>query len=140
MPPLSDSASGPTSDSPLDYPALVALAQQSDAVTAPCACVRSLSAAWESQPVSFPEDQLREVGTLRVSEDEPPFDEYHPARTQFWSPEAPIAPRYFPYNRCDVWACAVCGRHFLRYVEGGGYFVDRRIRKLAAALLVDAPL
>jgi len=123
----------------LDYPALLALARASDAVTTDCGCVKSLSAAWESQPVSYPEAQLTEIGTLRESDDEPTFDEYHPERTQFWSPEAPIAPRYYPSNRCDVWACTTCNRHFLRYVEGGGYFVDRRIRKLSAALLVDAP-
>ncbi|PWK37284.1 hypothetical protein [Cupriavidus plantarum] len=123
----------------LDYPALLALARASDAVTTDCGCVKSLSTAWESQPVSFPEEQLKEVGTLRESdEDELTFDEYHPDRTQFWSPEAPIAPRFYPANRCDVWGCTICGRHFLRYVEGGGYFVDRRIRKLSAALLVDA--
>jgi len=125
----------------LDYPSLAALAAQSDAVTQPCACTRSLSAAWESQPVSFPEAQLRQVGTLRESAyDEPTFDEYHPAGTRFWSPDAPISPRHYPANRSDVWACTLCGRHFLRYVEGGGYFVDQRVRRLSAALLADAPL
>lgn len=125
----------------LDHAALADLAARSDAVTQPCRCVKSLSGAWTSEPVSFPEEQMRQVGTLRESAyDEPTFDEYHPAGTHFWSPDAPIAPRHFPANRSDVWACTVCGRHFLRYVEGGGYFVDRRVRRLSAALLADAPL
>ncbi|MFJ1254016.1 hypothetical protein [Cupriavidus sp. CuC1] len=128
----------------LDYPALMALAAHSESVAQACSCCKTLSSAWESQPVSYPEEQLREAGTLRAaddeSDDEPTFGEYHPDRTQFWSPAAPIAPRYFPYNRCDVWECTVCGRHFLRYVEGGGYFVDRRIRQLRASLVVDAAL
>lgn len=124
----------------LDYPALAGLAAQ--AAKPGCLCGKTLpSPAWESLPVSFPEEQLRVVGTLRASDyDEPTFDEYHPKGTRFWSPDFPIAPSYFPYNRCDVWACTVCGQHYLRYTEGGGYFVDRRIRRLDAALLVDAPL
>jgi len=34
----------------------------------------------------------------------------------------------------------VCGRCYLRYTEGGGYFVDQRIRLLKASLLADAAL
>ncbi len=125
----------------LDHAAVARLAVRSDAVTQPCACVKSLSDAWTSEPVSFPESQLRQVGTLRESAyDEPTFEEYHPDGTHFWSPEAPIAPRYFPANRSDAWQCVVCERIFLRYVEGGGYFVDRRVRRLMGKLLVDAPL
>jgi len=125
----------------LDYDVLARLAADSDAVTQPCDCVKSSSLAWQSEPVSFPEAQLRRVGTLRASVyDEPTFEEYHPAGTDLWSPEAPIAPRYFPANRSEVWACTCCGRHLLRYQEGGGYFVDRRARRLTAGVLVDAPL
>lgn len=125
----------------LDFPTLSALAARSDAVAQDCACDKALGAAWESLPVSFPEEQLREVGTLRAPDcDEPSFEEHHPDGTRFWSPQAPISPRHYPYNRCEVWACAACGRHFLRYIEGGGYFFDRRIRRLKASLLTDAPL
>ena len=82
-----------------------------------------------------------ELGTLVSSDgNEPTFGEYHPNGTRYWSLDAPIAPRYFPYNRCDVWECTVCRRSFLRYTEGGGYFVDRRIRLLDASLMVDAAL
>ena len=53
-------------------------------------------------------------------------------------PTRPIAPAYFPYNRCDVWQCANCGRPFLRYTEYGGYYVEERVRELHAALVVQA--
>jgi hypothetical protein len=39
-----------------------------------------------------------------------------------------------------VWECSVCGRLYLRYTEGGGYFVDRRIRAVSANLIEDVPL
>lgn len=123
-----------------DFDSLARLAAQSDAVTQSCGCCKSLSTAWESQPVHFPEEQLKQVGTLRQGAyDEPTFDEYHPDGTRFWSPDAPISPRHYPANRSDVWVCTVCGRYFLRYLEGGGYFVDHRVRRLNGALLVDAP-
>jgi hypothetical protein len=32
----------------------------------------------------------------------------------------------------------VCGRCFLEYAEGGGYFTDNRIRALRPELLADA--
>ncbi|KAF1023461.1 MAG: hypothetical protein GAK30_00412 [Paracidovorax wautersii] len=125
----------------LDYPTLHALAVESDTVTQPCACVASLTTAWESQPIAFPHAQLQLTGTLRVSAfDEPTFEEYHPDGTRFWSPDAPISPRHYPANRCTLWTCTVCGRRFLRYQEGGGYFVEDRVRRLLSHLLVDAPL
>jgi hypothetical protein len=67
------------------------------------------------------------------------YDEYHPAGTRYASDDAPIAPRHFPYNRCNVSRCVTCGRLYLRYQEGGGYFIDQRIRALDPALIVDAP-
>jgi len=66
--------------------------------------------------------------------------EYLPGNIDYWSPEAPIAPRFFPYNRCNVWQCTQCSRLYLRYTEGGGYFVDRRIRAVHSALIKDVPL
>ena len=126
---------------PLDHSALAQLALRSQAVTQACSCVATSLLGWATVPLSLPEDQLREVGTLlSTEEDEPTFSEYHPDATRYWSVDAPIAPRYFPYNRCDVWECTVCQRCYLRYTEGGGYFVDRRIRALSASLLVDAEL
>ncbi len=66
--------------------------------------------------------------------------EFHPTGTSYWSDDAPIAPLDFPYDRSDVWECAARHRLFLRYAEGGGYFVDQRIRVLSPSLLVDAAL
>ncbi|MGF6905153.1 hypothetical protein [Paraburkholderia sp. GAS348] len=124
-----------------DYASLMQLAIRSEAVSQACSCMNTPVVGWESMPLSLREGQLRELGTLSCSEEEEaPFDEYHPDGTRYWSADAPIAPRYFPYNRCNVWECIVCGRCFLRYTEGGGYFVDRRIRLINASLIVDAPL
>jgi hypothetical protein len=124
-----------------DFAALDDLARQSAAVQADCACTSFPLAGWESVPMSMDEVVMREVGTLRAADDEEPtFVEYHDKGTRYWSAEAPIAPRYFPYNRCNVLQCAACGRAYLRYTEAGGYYVEERIRALAPALLVDAPL
>ena len=61
--------------------------------------------------------------------------EYHPDGTRYWSANAPIAVDFFPYNRCEVWACKRCSRAFLRYTEYGGYYIEPRIRLLNPALL-----
>lgn len=119
---------------------LRALARQSTAVTQDCNCRGTDSAGWTSLPLSLPETQLADVATLvRDPYDEPTFAEYHPDGTRYDSPTAPIAPRYHPYNRCNVARCTQCGRHYLRYMEAGGYFVDRRIRALDDAALVADP-
>lgn len=123
----------------LDADALRALAQRHAAQ--PCAACAAIRApGWESIPGSLDRDQLRKVGTLRrPGLEDPTLQEYHPAGTHGWSPDAPIAPAFFPYNRCDVWQCARCGRPFLRYTEYGGYYVEERVREVAADRIVDAP-
>lgn len=77
---------------------------------------------------------------LKIEPSEPTFEEFHPENTNIWSVEAPVAPLYYPYNRCAVWECSACQRVYLRYIEGGGYFVDPRIRRLKSGVLVDAPV
>ena len=102
------------------------------------ACAAIKAPGWEALPGSFDASALRKVGTLRrPGDDEPTLEEYHPAGTRSWSPDAPIAPAFFPYNRCDVWQCATCARPFLRYTEYGGYYVEERIRELDRALVAD---
>jgi len=94
-------------------------------------CAALVCLGWESMPGGFDASALERVGTLRNTADEDPtVAEYHPNGTNSWSADAPIAPDYFPYNRCDVWNCRACGRPFLRYTEYGGYYVDERIREL----------
>lgn len=125
----------------LDFAALAALASQSDSVEAVCSCCSTSLIEWTSLPVSFPEAQLHRIGTLIQGDfDEATFTEFHPGGTGFWSSDAPIAPLYYPYNRCDIWECTACGRIYLRYTEGGGYFVDQRIRVLRRSVLVDVAL
>jgi hypothetical protein len=126
----------------LDAAALIELARHAEEnVSEACSCTRTPLEGWQSQPLSLDETQLVEIGTLVSEHDpEPTFAEYPPGKSQYWSADAPIAPRYFPYNRCGVWQCSLCGRLYLRYTEGGGYFVDRRIRALTSSLIEDVPL
>ncbi|TCF98569.1 hypothetical protein BZM26_24610 [Paraburkholderia strydomiana] len=121
---------------------LVELARAAEARTiGPCACMKTPLDGWQSQPLSLDETQFEEIGTLLPQDyAEPTFSEYLPDKTSYWSADAPIAPRYFPYNRCAVWKCVLCGRLYLHYTEGGGYFVDRRIRAVKADLVEDVPL
>jgi hypothetical protein len=103
----------------------------------PCpACAALVCPGWEALPGTYDRAGLRAIGTLRRPEvEDPTLEEYHPAGTHGWSPTAPIAPAFFPYNRCEVWQCARCARPFLRYTEYGGYYVEERIRALAPALV-----
>lgn len=125
----------------LDFNALLALAARSDTVDLPCECVIHDAEGWISRPATLDPAQLATVGTL-INDPfaEATFAEYHPAGTRYDSPDAPIAPLWYPYNRCDVAHCRDCGRAWLCYTEAGGYFVDPRLRALRAAHLVDAPL
>jgi len=124
----------------LDAAALRALARDHEG-RSPCPrCAGLVCPGWEAIPGGYEKDGLRAVGTLRDPDDEDPtLTEYHPAGSHGWSPDAPIALSYFPYNRCTVWQCAGCGRPFLRYTEYGGYYVEERIRELQAARIVVPP-
>ena len=113
-----------------------------------CTCSVGACAGWESVTEDrWPKRQMLKVGALRDATDpfspataEPTFEEFHPEATRYESPDAPIAPRYFPYNRCDAFACSTCQRILLKYTEFGGYYVDHRVRALQPEKVVDAPL
>jgi hypothetical protein len=129
-----------TADKKLQFDELMELAQASAVVARDCACDIDTYREWTRVPVSFPEEQMRTAGTL--VEDpyaEATYEEFHPAGTHYWSAEAPIAWRHYPFNRCSVLQCTECGRCCLRYVEAGGYYVEPRIRALDPRLLVDPP-
>ena len=122
----------------LDAAALRGLAEGQSGLPCP-ACAAIKAPGWEAIPGSLDRDQLRQVATLRRPEvEEPTLEEHHPAGTNGWSPEAPIAPAFFPYNRCDVWECVQCGRPFLRSTEYGGYYVEERIREIDTQRIVAA--
>jgi hypothetical protein len=96
-------------------------------------------AGWESIGAPLAPPQVRPVGSLRDPADETPtLEEHHLAGTSFWSPQAPIAPRHFPYNLCEVVACTGCGRGFVQYTEHGGYYVDHRVREIDPERVVEA--
>lgn len=109
-----------------------------------CTCALKACQGWESVGDDrWPAAQMRAVGTLRQplpegqSESEWTFEEYHPQGTRYASPDAPIAPAYYPFNRCDVHACVQCGCAVLKYTEYGGYYVDPRVRLVDPQLVVD---
>jgi len=120
------------------FESLMRLALASASVTKPCSCNKELLVAWRALPLSLELDRFEEVGTLFDDPyDEPTFAEFHPAGTRYDSDAAPIAPAFYPYNRCTVAHCLDCGRHYLRYNEAGGYFTELRIRALLPELIVD---
>ncbi len=99
-----------------------------------CQCVLQRCAGWESvNDTEWPAEQMQQVATLRDPDVyEPTFEERHPNGTRYDSADAPVALKFFPYNRCDVFACSQCQQHVLRYTEFGGYYVDHRARRLNA--------
>lgn len=101
-----------------------------DSAASPCGCGLGACAGWTSiTEERWPAEQMQALGTLRDPEQyEPTFEEHHPQGTRYDSPDAPVAVKFFPYNRCDLWRCAQCRRHLLRYTEFGGYYVDHRAR------------
>ncbi len=107
-----------------------------------CTCALKACQGWESvSDDRWPAEQMRLVGSLRKppqdDQTELTFEEFHPDGTRYESANAPIAPGYFPFNRCDVHSCTRCGCAVLKYTEFGGYYVDHRVRLVDAALVVD---
>lgn len=128
-------------EDPIDFAALTALAARSSLVTGDCICSKKSLASWENMPIALTEDQLCLLGSLAYADEEQmTLEEYHPDGTYYWSDRAPIAPRYFPYNLCQIWECKTCSRCFLRYEEHGAYHVEKRMRALDVSLLSDVPL
>ena len=124
----------------IDFTTLTQLALVSSRVTTPCSCMAVPLQAWTALPLTLERDGFEDIGALFDDPyDELTFAEYHPAGTRYESADAPIAPRFYPANRCTVARCTGCGRHYLRYNEAGGYFTELRIRALQPELLVDAP-
>ncbi|MEO9147856.1 MAG: hypothetical protein ABI212_00535 [Burkholderiaceae bacterium] len=117
---------------------LKAIALRADAATR-CNCPVGACTGWESVgDERWPAEQMTPLGSLRDPHvAEPTFEEQHAAGTRYESPDAPIAPAYFPYNRCDLWQCGQCHRLLLRYTEFGGYYIDHRVRTLRADLVAD---
>ena len=115
------------------------LRKLADQPSSACECALQRCAGWESvTDTEWPEQQMTLVATLRHPDvGEPTFEEHHPNGTRYDSPDAPVALKFFPYNRCDVLACERCKQHVLRYTEFGGYYVDKRARRLAGGLIVE---
>ncbi len=98
-----------------------------------CTCALKHCHGWESVSEDrWPAASMQLKGSLRETlpegQMEASFEEFHPEGTRYDSPLAPIAPPFFPYNRCDAFACKKCGCGVLKYTEYGGYYVDHRVR------------
>ena len=121
---------------------LLALADQAHAgYSVDCACGMAACVGWESvAETHWPKECMQRVGTLHDPNAphgvDLTFEEFHPDGTRYDSPNAPVAPSFFPYNRCDVFACGTCHRTLLKYTEYGGYYVDPRVRVLQADHIV----
>lgn len=115
---------------------LLGLAKSSTAGEGCPACSSLCCPGWMSVPGYLDLSKWQVVGTLKTEGTEESWDEYHPDGTNIWSEEAPIAIQHYPYNRSDVLECRHCKRMFLHYTEYGGYYLDQRIRELAAKLII----
>jgi hypothetical protein len=104
----------------------------------PCSCGLGLCTGWESVSEDrWPQASATPLGTLRDPDIyEPTFEEHHPEGTRYASAIAPVAVKFFPYNRAEVWHCTQCQRHLMRYTEFGGYYVDHRVRELSPQLTI----
>ncbi|MDO9403346.1 MAG: hypothetical protein Q7T87_04905 [Polaromonas sp.] len=104
-----------------------------------CTCPVGPCAGWESlAEYRWEGEHMTQVATLQDPDiSEPTWEEKHVGGTRYESPNAPVAPAFFPYNRCGLWRCTRCDRHLLRYTEFGGYNVDPRIRELDAKRILD---
>jgi len=116
-----------------------ALRQLADQPHSPCQCSLQHCTGWESvSDALWPAQHMTHVAALRDPDVyEPTFEEQHPKGTRYESADAPVVLKFFPYNRCDVYACGRCHQHALRYTEFGGYYVDQRARRLNPELISD---
>jgi hypothetical protein len=126
----------------LDAQRLKDLAEAARGLRGCAACAPLQAPGWESVPAGSDTRLLQPLGTLRAPAanadapaEEPTWQEHHPHGTRTDSPDAPIAPAFHPYNRSELHACKACGKLFLRYTEGGGYYVDARVRELNPDLI-----
>jgi len=101
-------------------------------------CASLWRPGWESISGARKIEHLEQVGMLNTPDSWDCLDEFHPRGTHLWSPDAPIALGWHPYNRCALWRCTRCTGAFLRYTEYGGYYEEERIRPLQAHL-IEAP-
>ena len=125
-----------TSSHPMSETDLQAYADKA-ATRQRCAeCVALWRPGWESVSGAMMMAHLEPVGVLSTETTWDRLDEFHPERTNLWSPAAPIALGWYPYNRCTLWRCKGCSAAFLRYTEYGGYYEDERTRPLLADLIV----
>lgn len=102
-------------------------------------CAALWRPGWESVSGAMRLSHLESVGSLGAEATWDRLNEFHPHGTQLWSPDAPIALGWHPYNRCTLWRCPRCAGTFLRYTEYGGYYEEERIRAVQPELVCAPP-
>ncbi|MFT3720278.1 hypothetical protein [Pseudorhodoferax sp.] len=122
-----------------------ALRQLAGQAGTPCdSCATLDGSGWQAVPAGLDRARLQALGRLPAPDSadgtgqDATLDEWHPQRTRYWSPEAPVALGWFPCNRAGVWRCTRCAAVLLRYTEYGGYYEEERVRRVRADL-VAAP-
>jgi hypothetical protein len=100
--------------------------------TQQCGCPLKAHAGWKNiDEHRWPDDQMHLVGTLRDTSDlDPTFDEFHVNNSRYESIDAPVAVKFYPCNRSDIYQCHTCSQVVLKYVETGGYYVETRARRI----------
>lgn len=124
-----------TTHDPIDETRLRAIAAEAAAQPRCGDCAALWQPGWESVSGAMNVAHLAPVAALAGAEHGDRLEEFHPQGTQLWSPEAPIALGWHPYNRCTLWRCQRCAAAFLRYTEYGGYYQDERIRPVRPGLI-----
>jgi hypothetical protein len=125
-----------TTPNSISEPELRACAAQAVARQRCADCAVLWRPGWESLTGATKISHLKSIGALCTEATWGRLDEFHPQGTHLWSPDAPIALGWHPYNRCTLWRCNRCGAPFLRYTEYGGYYQDERFRPLLMDLIV----
>lgn len=99
-------------------------------------CLHCNCVSWEPMPTGFEKNNYPAIGSLEYEGSDQIWEEFHSENTYLWSENAPIATKYFPYNRCSVLQCHRCKTIYLTYTEYGGYYIEPRIRHVPPDLIV----
>jgi hypothetical protein len=87
---------------------------------------------WQSLSPDF-ERELQPFANIRETNVSKLNNEF-PSEKGYWSPESPIAAKYYPYNGCQVFRYLSC--FFLVYIEFGGHVPEKRCRLLQRKLII----
>ncbi len=102
-------------------------------------CTKEKFKSW-SDTIRNLEPNIKTIAEFEYAEEDIKkngYNEFHPNGTNYWSPDAPIAIHFYPYNDCTINICTACNAVFLRYIEYAGHTRQHRIRYVDKHLIVD---